>query len=188
MTTATAPRLPVEQHMDDLHKVACKFCNGDEAMAKDMVQDTLVKALLHSDKFVGGNLRAWLVRILYNNTMSAYRHRQVQHETPWPAGLDIEWSPKGELELSDEVQKAVDALPQEAQDIFKLALEGMPYGGIATKLNIPMGTVMSRLFRARQTLKRKLGHLDFSPSFNGSARGGDGSSFGRMARPRSEAE
>ena len=110
------------------------------------------------DRFSAGtNLRAWLMRILYNTVMSVYRHRQVAKEGPYPEGFDPEEGLPADLEVSDEVLEAVSNLPDDYRKVFLMAaLEDSPYQEIAEKLGIPVGTVMSRLWRARQTLQRKL--------------------------------
>jgi len=148
----------VETHREALLRAALKFCHGDESLAEDMVQDTYVKALRHADRFAAGtNLRAWLMRILYNNVMSTYRHKQVAKEGPYPEGFDpVEHLPT-DLEVSDEVLRAVGDLPEDYRRVFLMAaLEDSPYQVIADKLGIPVGTVMSRLWRARRTLKERL--------------------------------
>ncbi|HYE99718.1 MAG TPA: sigma-70 family RNA polymerase sigma factor, partial [Planctomycetota bacterium] len=146
-----------------LFRAALKMVHGDLALAEDMVQDTYVKALRHADRFEEGtNLRAWLMRILYNNVISMYRHRQVAREGPYPEGFDpAEMSP-ADMEVSDEVLQAISDLPEDYRKVFLMAaLEDSPYQVIADKLKIPVGTVMSRLWRARQTLQRRL-----SPALN----------------------
>jgi RNA polymerase sigma factor (sigma-70 family) len=89
--------------------------------------------------------------------MSVYRHRQVAKENPYPEGFDPEEGLPADLEVSDEVLEAVGNLPEDYRKVFLMAaLEDSPYQEIAQKLGIPVGTVMSRLWRARQTLQRKL--------------------------------
>jgi RNA polymerase sigma-70 factor, ECF subfamily len=149
----------IESHRPALERAALKFCHGDFDLAQDMVQDTLVKALKNAERFQAGtNLRAWLMRILYNTVMSVYRHRQVARENPYPEGFDPEVNNPTDLEVSDEVHQAVSDLPEDYRKVFLMAaLEDSPYQEIAEKLGIPVGTVMSRLWRARQTLQRRLG-------------------------------
>jgi RNA polymerase sigma-70 factor (ECF subfamily) len=148
----------IQFHQQALFRAALKFCHGDEAMAEDMVQDTFVKALRNSAHFSEGtNLRAWLMRILYNNVMSVYRHRQVAKEGPYPEGFDPAMESPVDFEVSDEVIQAVSDLPEDYRKVFLMAaLEDSPYQVIAEKLGIPVGTVMSRLWRARQCLKQRL--------------------------------
>lgn len=148
----------IETHRDALRRAALKFTHGDEALADDMIQDTYVKALRSADRFqTGTNLRAWLLRILYNNVMSIFRHRQVARENPFPEGFDPETDSPADTEVSDELLQAISDLPEDYRKVFLMAaLEDSPYQEIAVKLGIPVGTVMSRLWRARQTLQRKL--------------------------------
>jgi RNA polymerase sigma-70 factor (ECF subfamily) len=126
-----------------------------------MVQETYFKAIRNARRFSPGtNLLAWLMRILYNTVMSAYRHRQVARENPYPEGLDPvrEGTPEpAELEVSDELSRAIGSLPAEYRRVFLMAaLEDSPYQVIARKLGIPVGTVMSRLWRARKALQNQL--------------------------------
>lgn len=148
----------IETHRPALERAALKFVHGDFDMAQDMVQDTYVKAIKNAGRFSEGtNLRAWLMRILYNTVMSVFRHRQVAKESPYPEGFDPEETLPADLEVSDEVLQAVSDLPEDYRRVFLMAaLEDSPYQVIADKLGIPVGTVMSRLWRARQTLQRKL--------------------------------
>ena len=150
-------------HQDALFRAALKMTHGDLSRAEDMVQDTYVKALRHADRFQEGtNLRAWLMRILYNNVISMYRHRQVAKEGPMPENFDPASKGLEDLEVSDEVLSAIGELPEDYRKIFLMAaLDDSPYQDIAEKLKIPVGTVMSRLWRARQTLQRRL-----SPALN----------------------
>ena len=127
-------------------------------MAEDVVQETYLKALRYADRFTPGtNLRGWLMRILYNNVISVFRHRQVAKEGPYPTGFDPAEEAKVNLEVSDEIQQAVGELPTDHRQVFLMAaLDESPYSEIARKLGIPMGTVMSRLYSARRHLATAL--------------------------------
>lgn len=151
----------IDNHRESLHRAALKLCHGDSALAEDMVQETYFKAIRNARRFSPGtNLLAWLMRILYNTVMSAYRHRQVARENPYPEGLDPvrEGAPEPEdLEVSDELSRAIGSLPAEYRKVFLMAaLEDHTYEAIARKLGIPVGTVMSRLWRARKALQHQL--------------------------------
>lgn len=148
----------IETHREALRLAALKLCRGDETLADDMVQETLFKALRHADRFEPGtNLRAWLMRILHNNVMSLYRHKQVAKEGPYPDGFDPEEESPADAEVSDEVKRALSDLPEDYRKVFLMAaLEDSPYQVIADKLGIPVGTVMSRLWRARKALRERL--------------------------------
>ena len=154
----------IETHRDVIFRASMKLCHGDRAMAEDMVQETYLKAIRHADRFTPGtNLRGWLMRILYNNVISVFRHRQVAREGPYPSGFDPAELAKVDLEVSDEIQQAVGELPSDHRQVFLMAaLDDFPYREIAKKLGIPMGTVMSRLWRARRTLRDRLSTADLN--------------------------
>ncbi len=148
----------VDAHGGLLRRAARKLCRGDDTFADDMVQETYLKAIRNVGRFAPGtNLRAWLLRILYNNVMSAYRRRRTAREGPYPAGFDAAGKPPPGTEVSDEVLRAVGDLPEVFRRVFLMsALEDSPHEAIAEKLGIPVGTVMSRLWRARKTLRERL--------------------------------
>ncbi len=148
----------IETHREPLLRAALKHCHGDYALAEDMVQETFFKAIQNASRFEEGtNLRAWLMRILFNSVMSVFRHRQVAREGPYPSGFDPAQEPDRDREVSDEVRRAIGDLPEDYRQVFLMAaLDESPYQDIADKLGIPVGTVMSRLWRARQALQRRL--------------------------------
>jgi RNA polymerase sigma-70 factor (ECF subfamily) len=169
MPDATATyETEVLPHLDVLYRVARRM-TGNAADAEDLVQETLLKALRGWDGFrPGSNARAWLLTILRNAFINGYRRRKRE-----PIAMDIdtaerhsilqdvaESDPEGTFftKLVDEtVLAAVEALPEEFREALVLSdLEGMPYAEIAQVLEVPVGTVKSRLFRARRLLQRTL--------------------------------
>jgi len=129
----------------------------DHAAADDLVQDTLERAL--SRWFLrraDGDLRAWLFTILRNLYISAYRRRK-RHGTE--GTLDDAalpgTAPRQEAALeAQDVLAALDHLPEEQKSLLLLVgVEDLSYGDAARILGLPMGTVMSRLSRARQRLR-----------------------------------
>jgi RNA polymerase sigma-70 factor (ECF subfamily) len=155
-------------HLDVLYRVGRRM-TGNAADAEDLVQETLLKALRGWGGFrPGSNARAWLLTILRNAFINGYRRRRRE-----PIAMDIEAAdrhsvvreaaeqdPEGEFftKIVDEtVLKAVDALPEEFREALVLSdLEGLAYAEIAEVLHVPVGTVKSRLFRARRQLQRVL--------------------------------
>jgi RNA polymerase sigma factor (sigma-70 family) len=129
----------------------------DHDMADDLVQDTLERALTHrASRRDDGDLRAWLFAIQRNLYVSAYRRRQR-----WgaPVALDEADLPpsaarqEGTLEVRD-VLAALDQLPEEQRSLLLLVgVEDFSYEEAARILGMPVGTVMSRLSRARQRLR-----------------------------------
>ena len=141
-------------------------------MAKDLVQETLMRAMIAWTSFqTGSNLRAWLFRILTNAFINGYRkrrrHQRFASERPGDAlaalyGRDQDHTGDVEEalthdELCDEVKTALDHLGADYRDVVERAdLHGEKYKDIADALHVPIGTVMSRLFRARRVLETEL--------------------------------
>jgi RNA polymerase sigma-70 factor (ECF subfamily) len=156
-------------HLDALYGLALRLTGGDAARSEDLVQDALLKAYRSwSDFTLGTNCRAWLMTILRNTFINEFRSRQRR---PTPVEFDevadrsvfaaVEnTDPEGdffERLIDAEVIAAVDALPDEFRVPVVLSdLEGLSYQEIAEVLDIPVGTVKSRLFRARRRLQGRL--------------------------------
>jgi RNA polymerase sigma-70 factor, ECF subfamily len=158
-------------HQAELFGIAMRICRCPD-MAKDLVQETLLRAMCAWDTFQpGSNLRAWLFRILTNSFINGYRkrrrHQRFAAERPGDAlhalygrdqdcADDLETVLLGE-ELCDEVKTALGRLGPEYRDVVERAdLRGEKYRDIADALDLPIGTVMSRLFRARRVLETEL--------------------------------
>ena len=158
-------------HQAELFGVAMRICR-DPDTAKDLVQETLLRAMCAWDSFQpGSNLRAWLFRILTNAFINGYRkrrrHQRFSTERPGDALTALYGSDQDrtddlceaivEGELCDEVKQALDRLGPEYRDVVERAdLRGEKYKDIAQALRVPIGTVMSRLFRARRALEVEL--------------------------------
>lgn len=130
----------------------------DNEGADDLVQDTLVRALDKLELWESGSdIRAWLFTILHNVYINNLKkHGQLGINLPLEEvteGLSYADASSELLELADCV-KALDLLSLEQREIVLLiALEGMKYSEVAEIVGIPVGTVMSRLSRARQTIR-----------------------------------
>lgn len=158
-------------HQAELFGVAMRICR-DPDTAKDLVQETLLRAMVAWESFQqGSNLRAWLFRILTNAFINGYRkrrrHQRFATERPGDAlsalyGRDQDHTDDLEEELvgeqlCDEVKTALGRLGPEYRDVVERAdLRGEKYKDIADALSVPIGTVMSRLFRARRVLEGEL--------------------------------
>jgi len=160
-------------YLDSLYNMAFRLTRNP-ADAEDLVQETYLKAYKHYDKFEAGtNLKAWLFRIMKNSFINNYRKRQSR--PPQSDFSDIEESlenlvnrepgqrikdPEQEFldqVLDEDVQKALDALPDDYRMVILLVdLEGFSYKEAASILEIPVGTVMSRLYRGRRMLEKVL--------------------------------
>jgi RNA polymerase sigma-70 factor (ECF subfamily) len=160
--------------LDALYRTALRMTRS-EADAEDLVQETYIKALRFRDQFTPGtNLKAWLFRILTNTFINSYRRRQSQPEFTELEGVDefslykrmsdLRTSSSAgnpETEFLDglvdsEVKDALIDLPEKFRSVVLLDVEGFSYKEIAEMLDIPIGTVMSRLHRGRKFLQKRL--------------------------------
>lgn len=134
---------------------------GDEALAEDLVQDALVRAWLARDRFrEGARPYPWLARILRNAFLDHVRSARVRRERPTeapPERASPEPSPLDAVESrrrAAAVRDAVSRLPPDMALVVTLVdLDGMDYAEAAEVLDIPVGTVRSRLSRARRRLR-----------------------------------
>ncbi|MBI4420321.1 MAG: sigma-70 family RNA polymerase sigma factor [Gemmatimonadetes bacterium] len=155
-------------HLDTVYRVALRL-TGDVARAEDLVQDTMLKAFRSWHQYQSGtNVRAWLLTILRNTFINDYRRERHRGQTVDLSEAEAfslfpevqEQDPAGRFFdqiLDDEVLRAMDELPEEFREAVVLSdLEGLPYQEIAEITGVPVGTVKSRLFRARRALQRRL--------------------------------
>lgn len=155
-------------HISELYATALRYARN-ERDAEDLVQETLLRALAAWDHYKQGtNCRAWLFRILTNNFINEYR-RNVK-ERRWLGSGEPIISPSRrraardpeaafvECMVGDEVLQALSDIPLDFRKVVVMAdLCGMSYREISRKLDCPMGTVMSRLYRGRRLLEEMLG-------------------------------
>ncbi len=158
-------------HIDALHTFAFHLCYDDE-QANDLVQETYLKAYRFIDKYQEGtNAKAWLFKILKNAYINEYRKKskrpnRVDFEEiiSYHEGDSEKFSGYFDLReemfenmMGDEVTIAINSLPMEFRTVILLCdIEGFTYEEIAKIIDVPIGTVRSRLFRARNILKDKL--------------------------------
>lgn len=158
-------------HIHSIYNFAYRI-TFDEDDAKDLVQETYFKAFRFIDSFQKGtNAKAWLFRILKNNFINEFRKRSKEppkvdyeevesyynseeYNNPVISGLKVETVK--EL-MGDEVSRALNSLDIDFRTVIILCdLEGFTYEEMAKILDIPIGTVRSRLHRARNQLKTRL--------------------------------
>lgn len=164
-------------HLDALYNFGHRLTYNEDD-AKDLVQDTFMKSYRFINSFqIGTNSKAWLFRILKNSFINDYRKKSKQ-----PAKVDY-----GEVEgyynsegtqkaittdlrvdtvknmIGDEITNALNSLDVDFRTVIILCdIEGFTYEEMAKILDIPIGTVRSRLHRARNLLKEKL--IDYAES------------------------
>jgi RNA polymerase sigma-70 factor, ECF subfamily len=131
----------------------------DKDRADDLVQDTIVRALKKIHLFQRGtNLRAWLFTMLHNQYVNFIRRtlRQGQTFTVEKVHLPTPAAQLAGLELRD-LERAIQRLPEEQRTMLLLiGLEGMSYEEVAQLCGVPIGTVRSRISRAREALRQML--------------------------------
>jgi RNA polymerase sigma-70 factor (ECF subfamily) len=155
-------------HFRELRRVALRMCE-DRETADDLVQETYLRAWRSFDKFEPGtNCRAWLFRIFFY-VRSEYRRSQARKplvfsldhvkESVLPSRTDTS------LDVTlKEMKHAFAELPEPFRIAVLLSdIEGLKYREIAEVLNVPVGTVMSRLSRGRQMLRARLAAISSTP-------------------------
>jgi RNA polymerase sigma-70 factor (ECF subfamily) len=163
-------------YADALHNLA-RYLTGNDTDAEDLVQETYTRALAAAHRFTPGtNLKAWLFRILRNTFISGYRRRRRDPvsgglDTVTPAHADmgaVEGALRGDVELdrlrkvvAGEIEDALMSLPEDARTVVLLDLDGLTENEVADVLGCAVGTVKSRLSRARAALRRRL--RDYAP-------------------------
>jgi RNA polymerase sigma-70 factor (ECF subfamily) len=152
-------------HLDAAYTLA-RYLVRDEHDAQDIVQDAALRALRHFEGFRDGDARAWLLTIVRNACYSWHRsHRVERASVPLTDELSMDLpSPRSADALAIEssererVHAAVAALAPELREVIVLReLQDLSYREISEIVGIPMGTVMSRLSRARDRLAVALG-------------------------------
>ena len=137
--------------------------NKDDA--QDLLQDTTLKVLDNQEKFVDNiNFKGWVLTVMRNIFINNY-HKLVRTQTVVDQSVDLYNldvvnessfnSPEGAYEIQ-EITKAINNLSNELKIPFSLFLSGYKYNEIADRLDVPLGTVKSRIFFARQELQKML--------------------------------
>ncbi|HWH68893.1 MAG TPA: sigma-70 family RNA polymerase sigma factor [Candidatus Sulfotelmatobacter sp.] len=151
--------------MDAAYNLA-RWLAGNDPDAQDVVQEAYLRAFKFFGGFRGGDSRSWLLRIVRNSFYDWLRHqsRTAERETPFDEAVhhpaangptpDIVLLEKADKEL---LRQALEALPVEYREVLVMReLEGLSYKEIADVADLPIGTVMSRLARARDQLRQGL--------------------------------
>ena len=160
----SAFNLIVQRYQSQVHNVAARIL-GDPSSAEDVTQETFISAYKAIGRFRGGSLRAWLLRIASNR---AYDHIRAQRRRPQQSleqallnpGVSLssrEPSPEQEAiraELGGEIQRAITSLPVDQKTTLVLVdVQGLSYEEAAEATGVSLGTVKSRLSRARSAVR-----------------------------------
>jgi RNA polymerase sigma-70 factor (ECF subfamily) len=151
-------------HLDDAYTLA-RYLVGDEHDAQDVVQDAALRAFRHFGGFRQGDPRAWLLSIVRNCCYTLLGARRTDRARMADHGLAIDVAdPHAADELATQssdralLETALSQLPLELREVLVLReLGDLSYREISDVVGAPMGTVMSRLSRARERLARLLG-------------------------------
>lgn len=140
-----------QRHMASFYRIALSIV-GNQHDAEDALQQTLLKAWQFREKARPGSERAWMMRILINESMNIFRQRKK--------AIPTEEFPCSDADFFEDdllLREAIRALPTALRTPLLLRyMEGMSEKEIASALQIPVSRVKSRLFRARQALKKEL--------------------------------
>jgi RNA polymerase sigma-70 factor (ECF subfamily) len=168
-------------YRNQLYKTALRMTRSVEE-TEDLLQETYLKAYRYYDRFEEGtNLKAWLFRIMKNSFINSYRRNkklplhlefdelqegfeEADFELSQDPGLSLETDVLGE-ELDHEIREAMLNLPHDYKmAVLMVDIQGFTYQEVADIIGVPVGTVMSRLYRGRKKLERSL--LSFGRRYN----------------------
>jgi RNA polymerase sigma-70 factor (ECF subfamily) len=153
-------------HLDDAYTLA-RYLLRDEHDAQDAVQDAALRAFRHFGGYAGGEPRAWFLAIVRNCCFNWQRRHRIQrlsvpfNEDTVVAASEARSADSGVIASSERaaIERALAELSVEYREVIVLReLEEMSYAQIATVIGAPVGTVMSRLSRARRRLAAALGN------------------------------
>ena len=134
---------------------------GDRHAADDLVQDTLERAVMKFHLWRPGNLRAWLFSIMHNVFVNQLRARRISPSAEMDENFAGATTPGWIVDVRD-LERGLAKLPAEQREVvLMVSLEDLSYEEVSRALGVPIGTVMSRLSRGREKLRR---HMDGEPA------------------------
>ena len=161
-TCAFQTNLDTNQHY--LRMFALKLTKNKED-ASDLFQETIYRALKHKDKFVpGSNIKAWLSTIMKNSFINNYRRSKKIQTSPNGdvhsfiiENNNTAAKNQGETDMMmEELHSIINQLDHDLKVPFVMMWQGHKYEEVAEELNIPLGTVKSRIFQARKLLQQRV--------------------------------
>ncbi|KGN76270.1 RNA polymerase sigma70 [Porphyromonas macacae] len=154
--------------MQDYMRNFALSLTADITDAEDLVQDTSLKVLSNRDKFIDNvNFKGWVLTIMRNIFINNY-HKIVRSQSIIDAGTDLynvpilneggHTTPEGSMDIK-EITAAIESLSDTLKEPFSMYISGYKYNEIAEALDIPLGTVKSRIFFARRELQEQLNDM-----------------------------
>lgn len=124
--------------------------------AEDLVSEVVVTALVKRRLWVEGtNLRAWLFTIMHNTAVNEWRQFKRQESLSWEISAPPPTADPEAHAVTNDVIRALENMPSVQREVMQmLAIEGVQYGKASQVLGVPVGTVRSRLSRARASLRK----------------------------------
>jgi RNA polymerase sigma-70 factor (ECF subfamily) len=157
-TDGTSPMSAFRESVESMIPALRRYARAlarDTDIADDLVQDTMVRALRSEKLFIGGDLRSWLYTILTN--LNRNRRRSLARKPVFTELFDNNPEASGTEAEGRDISRALAALVEEQRSVLLLVmLEGLSYREVADIQGVPIGTVMSRLARARAHVKAYL--------------------------------
>jgi RNA polymerase sigma-70 factor (ECF subfamily) len=159
-----------KEYSEKLFRKASMMCQGNHTFAEEAVQQTLVAAWKHQDQFDGKNIGGWLSTILRNKVIDARRpnrtasfmHNGINIDEDGAMkesykALTVQAADPEPVNVFELVTKAIESLPKEYVGICKMRLlDEMTQKDVSKALNVPVGTIMSRMFRILPTLRTRV--------------------------------
>jgi RNA polymerase sigma-70 factor (ECF subfamily) len=153
-------------HLDAAYNLA-RWLTRSSTEADDIVQDAMLRAFRAFDAFRGGDVKPWLLAIVRNCCLTTMKSRRTNLDVPLPeteSGYDGAFTAKdadpetalAAADMARKLDRLIAELPPDYRDVLLLReMEDMSYRDIAAAIGVPIGTVMSRLARARVLLRDK---------------------------------
>lgn len=154
----------IQQYESILRPFAFNLTKSREA-TEDLIQDTFYRALLNSEKFLEGtNIKAWLFTIMRNVFINNYRRQKKsnivtdtsENQYLLNSTKKIEKNDSERSFIAEDISKAMRKVSSDFTEPFMMYFNGFSYQEIAEELDLPLGTVKSRIFFARKELQSKL--------------------------------
>lgn len=164
MTTTVNFGAEIMQYADLLRPFAFNLTHSKEA-TEDLLQDTFYRAIINKDKFSEGtNIKAWLFTIMRNIFINNYRRSKKSNtitdtsENQYLLNSTFKTESNGSERnfLAEDISKAMNEVSKDFTEPFMMYFNGFHYQEIAEHLNLPLGTVKSRIFFARKELQSRL--------------------------------